>query len=464
MELIKRFEGHDFEPGTVVIREGDVGQGLFVILLGEVEIVHKDPTGREKAVAKLGAGEMFGEMSLLGDRPTTATVRTLSPRRAILFLGRDYFRRLVERAARRCASTSRSCRSTAAARACRASTVLALRAARHFRRPARLPRRHDGSSPDPLVESFRARRASCSLPGAGAGRTASGGSFGGRMGFRSGGGVQQRAAQLFGRRPQLLDGGGTHFFFLPGLGWGGDGLRRRRSLFGTLFVLGAVGIGAAMVMRAVRRSRSQGDGGVSGYGDARRRRSGRGAGPRVPLQAAARARAFGARRSRTGCPSSPRKGDTSSEAGLASLLQQSALELLRNKDSVRYAAAEARGPMSLTNAETAMNGVSLAERSRFQVERMRAADGRAARSEAPAEEGKEALELVVVTLVAATRTPLERFRPVGTPTSWRRCCPSWAASRRRACWAWRWSGRPADANDSMTETDVMTTYPELRSL
>jgi CRP-like cAMP-binding protein len=94
MELLKRFEGHDLEPGTVVIREGDVGQGLFVLLLGEVEILHKDPTGKEKVVAKLGAGEVFGEMSLLGDRPTTATVRTLS-RTTIMFLGRDYFRRLV---------------------------------------------------------------------------------------------------------------------------------------------------------------------------------------------------------------------------------------------------------------------------------------------------------------------------------------------------------------------------------
>jgi CRP-like cAMP-binding protein len=95
MELLKRFEGHDLEGGTVVIREGDVGQGLFVILLGEVEILRHDTSGRERTVAKLGAGEVFGEMSLLGDRPTTATVRTLS-RTTIMFLGRDYFRRLVE--------------------------------------------------------------------------------------------------------------------------------------------------------------------------------------------------------------------------------------------------------------------------------------------------------------------------------------------------------------------------------
>ena len=52
MELLKRFEGHDLEPGTVIIREGDVGQGLFVLLLGEVEVLHKDPAGREKTVAQ----------------------------------------------------------------------------------------------------------------------------------------------------------------------------------------------------------------------------------------------------------------------------------------------------------------------------------------------------------------------------------------------------------------------------
>jgi CRP-like cAMP-binding protein len=95
MELLKRFEGHDLEPATVIIREGDAGQGLFVIMFGEVEILNKDPSGREKTVAKLGAGEVFGEMSLLGDKPTTATVRTLS-RTTIMFLGRDYFRRLVQ--------------------------------------------------------------------------------------------------------------------------------------------------------------------------------------------------------------------------------------------------------------------------------------------------------------------------------------------------------------------------------
>jgi CRP-like cAMP-binding protein len=95
MDLMKRFEGHEVAPGTVVIREGDAGQGLFVILLGEVEVVRKGANGGETQVARLGSGELFGEMSLVNDQPTTATVRAVSAT-TILFLGRQYFQRLVQ--------------------------------------------------------------------------------------------------------------------------------------------------------------------------------------------------------------------------------------------------------------------------------------------------------------------------------------------------------------------------------
>jgi CRP-like cAMP-binding protein len=93
MELMKRFEGHQVDAGTVLIREGQAGQGLFVILLGEVEVTKKDGDG-QRQIARLGAGELFGEMSLVADEPTNATVRALSST-TILFLGREYFQRLV---------------------------------------------------------------------------------------------------------------------------------------------------------------------------------------------------------------------------------------------------------------------------------------------------------------------------------------------------------------------------------
>ena len=95
MELLKRFEGHDLEPGTVVIREGDAGQGLFVMLLGEVEVLHKDPTGTEKrggaARRRRGVRRDVAARRSPDDRDRARRCRATT----IMFLARDYFRRLV---------------------------------------------------------------------------------------------------------------------------------------------------------------------------------------------------------------------------------------------------------------------------------------------------------------------------------------------------------------------------------
>jgi uncharacterized membrane protein len=292
----------------------------------------------------------------------------------------------------------------------------------------------------------------------------SGGSFGGRLGFRSGGGMTAPRSYSGGGNYYGGGnyGGGSHFFFFPG--WGGGYGTGGVGLFGTLFVLVAVGIGAAMVMRAVRAARSGGGSnpwGFAGQGDDDEPAVAQGRAYLYKLQLALGRSARGIQ---DRLAQFAAQGDTASEAGLAALLQQSALELLRNKDSIRYAAAEARGPMSLTNAETAMNGVALGERSRFQVERVRVADGRTARSDAPVEEGKEALELVVVTLVTATRTPLERFRSVTSVEDLSALLADLGGVSADGLLGLEVIWTPADANDSMTETDVMTTYPELRSL
>jgi len=296
----------------------------------------------------------------------------------------------------------------------------------------------------------------------------SGGSFSGRSGFRSAprysGGSHDYGRNTYG------GGSGSHFIFLPGWGWGsGYGYGGGGSLLGTLFVLAAVAVGASMLMRAVRRSRAAGPGGggfsaLFGPSSSSPLDDGRDLQGRAYLYKLQIALGRSGRGVQDRLAAFAAQGDTSSEAGLAALLQQSALELLRNKDSIRYAAAEARGPMTLTNAETAMNGVSLAERSRFQLERVRVADGRAARSDAAAEEGKEALEMVVVTLVAATRTPLERFRAVSTADELAALLTELGGVAESGLLGLEVIWTPADTNDSMTETDVMTTYPELRSL
>ncbi|MFN8552479.1 MAG: cyclic nucleotide-binding domain-containing protein [Candidatus Obscuribacterales bacterium] len=66
-------------PGHIVFKEGDPGDGLYIIRHGSVEVKRKADA---KPIAYLTAGECFGEMSLLNNQPRTATIRV--PEEAVI--------------------------------------------------------------------------------------------------------------------------------------------------------------------------------------------------------------------------------------------------------------------------------------------------------------------------------------------------------------------------------------------
>ena len=66
-----------FGPGELIVEEGHTGNGLYLIVSGNVEAVKGLGTERQQTVNKLGAGEVFGEMALLGEWPRTASVRAV---------------------------------------------------------------------------------------------------------------------------------------------------------------------------------------------------------------------------------------------------------------------------------------------------------------------------------------------------------------------------------------------------
>ncbi len=94
-ELLRHFEGHEMEAGVDVITEGEPGKGLFLILSGEVDVITGAKGPSPVKLARLKSGDMFGEMSLVTDQPTTATVRAAAPT-TVLFLAREYVERLAE--------------------------------------------------------------------------------------------------------------------------------------------------------------------------------------------------------------------------------------------------------------------------------------------------------------------------------------------------------------------------------
>lgn len=61
--------------GETVVREGEAGASLFIVMEGVFEARILRPDGREAALGTLVAGDMFGEFSLLTGAPRSATVR-----------------------------------------------------------------------------------------------------------------------------------------------------------------------------------------------------------------------------------------------------------------------------------------------------------------------------------------------------------------------------------------------------
>lgn len=78
-----------YEPGEVVFEEGEVGDSLFMILSGTVE-VSKLVGGETRQIGTLGAGEYFGEMALLGSRLRSASTRAATALDLLVLPGSDF--------------------------------------------------------------------------------------------------------------------------------------------------------------------------------------------------------------------------------------------------------------------------------------------------------------------------------------------------------------------------------------
>jgi CRP-like cAMP-binding protein len=72
-----------FADGEIILRDGVMGEALYIVADGEVEVVRPLPDQSEQRIAVLGIGECFGEMSLITQQPTTARVR--ARRGAVVF-------------------------------------------------------------------------------------------------------------------------------------------------------------------------------------------------------------------------------------------------------------------------------------------------------------------------------------------------------------------------------------------
>ena len=87
-----------YEPDQDIVTEGDIGQRLYVIQRGEVDVLRCDGDGApEVKLATLGPGEHFGELAVFEGSRRSATVRART-RVEVLSLGREAAHSLSEAA------------------------------------------------------------------------------------------------------------------------------------------------------------------------------------------------------------------------------------------------------------------------------------------------------------------------------------------------------------------------------
>lgn len=95
--LASHMRAEQFEANQIIFRQGSLGDALYIVAGGQVQIAIETQSGREIPVERPGPGTFFGELALLDGRPRSATVRATQPTQTLCLqrqvfeaLGTDY--------------------------------------------------------------------------------------------------------------------------------------------------------------------------------------------------------------------------------------------------------------------------------------------------------------------------------------------------------------------------------------
>lgn len=87
--------GMVYHDGETIVRQGEMGDSMFVIQQGSVEVLREE-AGRTVRLRELGPGELFGEMALCENTLRSATVRAVGEARVLTVDKRTFLCRVQE--------------------------------------------------------------------------------------------------------------------------------------------------------------------------------------------------------------------------------------------------------------------------------------------------------------------------------------------------------------------------------
>jgi CRP-like cAMP-binding protein len=88
--ILKHFQKYDYPANKVIIKEGMPGEAFFVLRKGTARVFRKKLFLFKQYVTELKEGSFFGEMALVFDQATTATVVTSEPSEVYMLLKTDF--------------------------------------------------------------------------------------------------------------------------------------------------------------------------------------------------------------------------------------------------------------------------------------------------------------------------------------------------------------------------------------
>ena len=92
-KITEYFQSATFPKGSVICREGEAGDKMFIITKGEASAI-KDLGFVHRELSRMHTGELFGEMALISKEKRTATVKAISDVEC-LEMGEDDFSQIL---------------------------------------------------------------------------------------------------------------------------------------------------------------------------------------------------------------------------------------------------------------------------------------------------------------------------------------------------------------------------------
>ncbi len=77
-------------PKTIVFKEGDKGDALYIVKSGKINILKRNSQGVDSVIVSLGKGAVVGDMAIIDEQPRSATIGTVSETVFLIITKEDF--------------------------------------------------------------------------------------------------------------------------------------------------------------------------------------------------------------------------------------------------------------------------------------------------------------------------------------------------------------------------------------